>query len=96
MSEDPPEEPSLVRLFLELNARRNTAIGLAIGIALATIAYVYRVIIVDPVAGPDPSPVLFGALAVTLAITCGALVAIVLTVGSAIQRMRGMDREGNP
>lgn len=91
MSDDTPTGPSLGALLVELHARRNAMIGLALGAGLATLAYVYRVIVVDPAPGVEGSPVLFGALAVTLAVSFGAFVALVLTIGSAIRRARRLD-----
>ena len=91
MSDDTPNGPSLRALLVELGVRRNATIGLALGIGLATLAYVYRVIVVDPAPGVESSPVLFGVLAVTLAVSFGAFVAVVLTVGTAIRRARRLD-----
>ena len=91
MSDERSGEPSLAALLAELHVRRNATIGLAIGIGLATLAYVYRVIVVDPAPGAESSPLLFGALAVTLAVSAAAFVALVLTVGSAIRRARRLE-----
>ncbi|MFC7008893.1 DUF7536 family protein [Halalkalicoccus salilacus] len=91
MSDDTPNGPSLGALLVELGARRNATIGLVLGVGLAVLAYVYRVIVVDPAPGVESSPVLFGVLAVTLAVSFGAFVAVVLTIGSAIRRARRLD-----
>lgn len=91
VSDDTPNGPSLGALLVELGARRNATIGLVLGIGLAVLAYVYRVIVVDPAPGVESSPVLFGVLAVTLAVSFGAFVAVVLTIGSAIRRARRLD-----
>lgn len=91
MSDSTPEEPSLAALLVALHIRRNAAIGLAIGVALAVLAYVYRIVLVDPAPGVESSPLLFGTLAVTLAISCGAFVALCLTIVAAIRRARGFD-----
>ncbi|WP_238532784.1 DUF7536 family protein [Halalkalicoccus jeotgali] len=88
MTED-RRKPSLAGLLLALGVRRHVTVGLAVGIALAALAYVYRIRIVDPAPGVESSPLLFGVLAVTLAISTGALVAIVLTTVAAIRRARG-------
>ncbi len=91
VSDDTPNGPSLGALLVELGARRNATIGLVLGVGLAVLAYVYRVIVVDPAPGVESSPVLFGVLAVTLAVSFGAFVAVVLTIGSAIRRARRLD-----
>ncbi len=91
VSDDSSGGPSLAAFLLELNARRNVAIGLAIGVVFAVLAYVYRVLLVDPAPGAETSPLLFGILAVTLAVSAAAFVAIVLTVGSAVRRARRLD-----
>lgn len=91
MSDSTPEGPSLAALFLELGARRHAAVGLVIGVAVALLAYVYRIVIVDAAPGVESSPLLFGVLAVTLAVSVAAFVAIVLTVASAIRRAKRLD-----
>ncbi|WP_122088954.1 DUF7536 family protein [Halalkalicoccus subterraneus] len=90
MNED-QHEPSLAGLLLALGVRRNAVIGFAVGVALAVGAYVYRIVLVDAAPGVESSPVLFGALAVTLAMSVGAFVAISLTVAAAVQRARRID-----
>ncbi|MCL7417773.1 MAG: hypothetical protein M8354_08040 [Halalkalicoccus sp.] len=91
MSDTPPEDPSLVALLIALHVRRNGAIGLAVGIALAVLAYAYRIVLVDPAPGVESSPLLFGVLAVTLAVSAAGLVTVCLTIVSAIRRARGLD-----
>lgn len=84
-------KPSLVALLLALHVRRNAAIGLAVGVVVAALAYVYRIVLVDAPSGVESSPLLFGTLAVTLAISCGAFVALCLTIVSAARRARRLD-----
>jgi hypothetical protein len=91
VSDDRSNEPSLVALLIALDVRRNALVGLAVGTVLAILAYVYRVIVVDPAPGVESSPLLFGALAVTLALSAAAFVALVLTIGSAIRRARSLE-----
>lgn len=91
MSDTPPEDPSLVALLIALHVRRNAAIGLVVGIALAALAYWYRIAVVSPAPGVESSPLLFGVLAVTLAVSAAAFVTVGLTIGSAIRRARGLD-----
>lgn len=93
MSDDRSDEPSLAALLIALGVRRNALIGIATGVVLATLAYVYRVIVVEPApgAGVEGSPLLFGTLAVTLALSAAAFVTLVLTVGSAVRRARRLD-----
>lgn len=88
MSTDVPDRPPILGV---LRVRRNVAIGATVGISVAVLAYVYRVIIVDPAPGAVTSPWLFGALAFVLAVTLGGLVAIALTLGTAIRRARQDD-----
>lgn len=90
MNED-QREPSLGTLLLALGIRRNATIGFAVGVVLAVGAYVYRIVLVDAAPGVESSPLLFGALAVTLAVSAGAFVAICLTLLAAIRRARRLD-----
>lgn len=91
MSDDRSDEPSLATLLIALGVRRNALVGIATGIVLATLAYVYRVVVVEPTPGVESSPLLFGTLAVTLALSVAAFVTLVLTVGSAVRRARRLD-----
>lgn len=88
---DTPEEPSLAALFVELGIKRNAAIGLVLGTAIALAAYIYRIILVDAAPGVESSPILFGALAVTLAVSVAGFVVVVLTIVAAIRRVRQLD-----
>lgn len=91
MSDDRSDGPSLAALLIALGVRRNALIGIATGVVLATLAYVYRVVVVEPAPGVESSPLLFGTLAVTLALSAAAFVTLVLTVGSAVRRARRLD-----
>lgn len=91
MSDDRSDEPSLAALLIALGVRRNALIGIATGVVLATLAYVYRVVVVEPAPSVESSPLLFGTLAVTLALSAAAFVTLVLTVGSAVRRARRLD-----
>lgn len=91
MSDDRSDGPSLAALLIALDVRRNALIGIATGVVLATLAYVYRVVVVEPAPGVESSPLLFGTLAVTLALSAAAFVTLVLTVGSAVRRARRLD-----
>lgn len=91
MSDRRSEGPSFAVLLLELGIRRNAAVGLVLGVVVALAAYVYRIVLIDAPSGVESSPVLFGALAVTLAVSVGAFVAICLTVVAAIRRVRTID-----
>lgn len=88
MGADRPERPPLKPVLAELRVKRNATIGIGVGLVVAILAYGYRVVIVDPAAGAITSPLLFGLLAFVLAITFGMLVAIALTVGTVIARIR--------
>lgn len=91
MSDRTPEGPSLAALLVELGIRRNAAIGLVLGTIIALAAYGYRIVLVDAPSGVESSPVLFGALAVTLAVSVAGFVVFVLTVVAAIRRVRQLD-----
>jgi len=89
MPDDVPERPSLGAVLVELDAPRHFAVGLAVGAVFALSLYVYRVFLVRPLSPTaETSPLLFAALAFVLAVTVGSLVAIVLTVVSAIRYTR--------
>lgn len=83
---DPPERPPAGGLLDALPLRRNAAVGLAVGGAVAAGAYAVRVL---ELAGPAPargSPELFLSLAFVLGVTTAALVAALLT-GAAAYRV---------
>jgi uncharacterized Tic20 family protein len=89
MSEEVPERPSLGAVLVELGAPRYFAIGLTVGVVFSLVLYVYRVFLVQPLSPTaETSPLLFAALAFVLAVTVGSLIAIVLTVISAIRYTR--------
>lgn len=88
---DTPEKPSLAALLIELGIKRNAAIGLALGILIALAAYIYRIVLVDATPGVESSPVLFGALAVTLAVSVAGFVVLVLTIVATIRRVRRLE-----
>ncbi|WP_331235431.1 DUF7536 family protein [Natronorarus salvus] len=89
MTDDVPERPSLGAVLVELDAPRHFAVGLAIGVVFSLVLYVYRVFLVQPLSPTaETSPLLFAALAFVLAVTVGSLVAIVLTIRSAIRYTR--------
>lgn len=88
-STDAPERPPTAQFITALSVPRNAKIGLASGVALALLAYVYRVFeVLGPAADTRGSPLLFLVLAVTLAFATAALVATVLTLVSAYRLAR--------
>lgn len=94
MVEDPPERPPTAALLDALNVRRNAAIGVAVGLALAVAAYLVRVLeLLGPFQGTRAFP-LFGVggwylmLAFVLATATAMLVTALLTVGSAVRLAR--------
>ena len=91
MVDEPPERPPLANLLDALSVRRNVAIGLSIGIGLAVLLYVYRVVLIGSVPGERGSPLLFAGLAFVLAVTVAALIAIVLTAISAWSLARNIE-----
>jgi uncharacterized membrane protein (DUF485 family) len=88
---DTPEGPSLAALLVELGIKRNVAIGLVLGVLIALAAYIYRIVLVDAAPGVESSPILFGALAVTLAVSVAGFVVLVLTIVTAIRRVRRIE-----
>lgn len=93
MSEDVPRQPPTGRLLAALRVRRNVAVGLFVGAALAATLYAVRVL---ELLGPAPdrgSPLLFLSLAVVLALSAGALVALALTLARAVRLARAPAEE---
>ena len=96
MSSDAPGRPPVGRLLGVLRVRRNLAVGFGVGVALAAGLYAVRVL---ELLGPAPqqgSPLLFLALALVLALSAGSLVAIALTVATAIRVVRGGADDDRP
>lgn len=88
MAADDPGRPPVARLLAVLRVRRNVAVGLAAGVALALVLYVVRVL---ELLGPAPdqgSPLLFLGLAAVLAVSAGALVAVALTLATMVRVVR--------
>jgi len=88
-----PERPPRGRLLEALSVRRNAAIGLAVGVALALAMYAVRVLELFGPAPDQGSPALFLALAVVLAASAGALVATALSVIAAVRLARQSPEE---
>jgi|AntRauTorcE11898_2_1112593.scaffolds.fasta_scaffold00278_20 hypothetical protein len=93
MSEEPPE-PSVAPLLEALSVRRNAAIGAATGIALAVLAYLFRLgRAAGPFVGTRQFPVLgetgwFLLLSFVLASAAALLVATLLTLVSLVVLLR--------
>ena len=72
-----------------LSLRRHAAVGFGSGVAVAVLAYAFRV---GELAGPAPdargSPALFLLLAFVLAVTVGLVVTAALTVRHALRLAR--------
>lgn len=98
MSGDAPDRPPTAALLEELSVKRNTAIGLAVGIAVAALLYAIRVFeLLGPAPGTREYPILgvegwFLLLAVVLAVALTLLVAIGLTVITAIRSTKDLPR----
>lgn len=87
-----PDPETTRHLLSLLEVRRNLVIGLATGLVIAGLAYVYRVFeLGGPTSATRGSPALFLLLALVLALTIGALVATVLTIRRAISIARTSD-----
>lgn len=86
---DTPDRPPTAQFLSALSVARNAKIGLIVGIALAVLAFAYRVFrLGGPTADTRGSPLLFALLAVTLALAAAALVAVFLTLVSAYRLAR--------
>ncbi|MFA9515660.1 hypothetical protein ACERIT_00310 [Halopenitus sp. H-Gu1] len=94
VTEKRPERPPLVAFLAALEVRRHAIIGAIVGIVVAVAAYLFRVLeLWGPFDGTRAYPVLgpegwFLLLAFVLAVACGTLVTVALTVRSAIARSR--------
>lgn len=89
-------DASRTRELLEvLDVRRNAAIGFGAGVAVAVLAYAFRVgELAGPTADTRGSPALFLVLAFVLAVTVGLVATAALTVRSALRVAR--KAEGEP
>jgi uncharacterized membrane protein len=99
VTDDPPERPGLAALAERLRVRRNAAVGLAVGVALAAAVYAVRVFeLLGPFRGTQSFPVVGAAgwfllLAVVLAVSTAAVVAAVLTLVTAYRVVRATAAE---
>lgn len=84
MPQEPPERPGTARFVAALNVRRNTAVGLVLGTVIAAF------LTYGAVTGPQGaySDAAYVALGFVLAVGTGLLVAMILTVGSAVRLAR--------
>ena len=96
------DSPGPARLIEALDVARNARIGFGVGLVLAALMYAYRVaelggpVTVNSSAAPNAtappeSPALFLMLAFVLAVSAGALVTALLTVGSAVRLAREVE-----
>lgn len=91
---DAPERPPRTALLEALAIRTHAKRGLAVGVAVAALAYAVRVgELLGPTAATNGSPLLFLALAFVLAATTGALVTTLLVARSAA-RLAGESADG--
>ncbi|MFW5939784.1 MAG: DUF7536 family protein [Halolamina sp.] len=90
MSEEPPE-PSLAPLLAALSVRRNAAVGVVSGLALAVLAYAFRLgRAAGPFTGTRQFPLLgetgwFVLLSFVLACATALLVTTLLTLVSLVR-----------
>lgn len=84
----PPERPSTAALVEALSVRRHAVRGLAVGVLLAAVVYVYRVVVVGDVPHTVDSPILFLGLAFVLAVTTALFVTLVLVTLTARRLVR--------
>jgi len=92
VSDEPPARPPGAGLLDALQVRRNAAIGVAAGVALAALGYLVRVFeLIGPVTGTQRYPVVgpegwFLVLGFVLASATALLVTTVLTAATAYRR----------
>lgn len=97
MSDEAPERPPSGGLADALDVPRNATVGVAVGVTLAAVAYLFRVLeLFGPFAGTRAYPVLgpegwFGVLAFVLAASTALLVTTLLTVVSVYRLARAED-----
>lgn len=90
MTENPensPDRPSLARALVTVGAKRNAAIGLLAGSVFAAALFVVFVLPGET----QESWLLYLGLAGVVAVTTGMLIAIVLTVRSAVRASREIE-----
>jgi hypothetical protein len=94
VSDERPDRPGVAALAARLRVRRNAAVGLAVGLALAATLYVVRVFeLLGPFRGTQSFPVVGAAgwflmLAVVLAVSTAAVVAALLTLVAGYRVVR--------
>lgn len=94
MSEESPDRPPTAALVEALQVRRNVAAGAAVGLTVALVVYLVRVLeLFGPFRGTRQYPVVgpegwFLLLAFVLAATTALLVAALLTAISAYRLVR--------
>lgn len=91
MADDAPGRPPVGPLVAALRVRRNLLVGAAVGASLAISLYVVRVFELFGPAPDQGSPALFLALAFVLAVSAGGLVAVALTLATAVRVARDPD-----
>lgn len=97
MSQDQPDRPPAVAFAQALGVKRNVTIGVAAGLTLALVAYLFRVLeLAGPFGGTREFPVLgetgwFLMLAFVLASSTALLVATFLSVLSLVRLARSTE-----
>lgn len=90
MSENRPDRPSLGRALAAIGAKRNAAIGLLAGTAFAATLFALFVL-------PGETQevwYLYLALAFVVAVTTGTMIAVLLTIRSAVRVSRDVESDG--
>ena len=94
MSQDRPGRPPALAFADAIGVKRNVAVGVAVGVSLAALAYLFRVLeLAGPFGGTREFPVLgetgwFLMLAFVLASSTALLVATLLSVVSLVRLAR--------
>ncbi len=92
VTDDAPDRPPMVQFLQTLNAGRHAKVSAAVGALFAVAVYGFFVVapaVLPGVPARGRSPLLFLLLAFVVAVTTAMLLVTVLTLVSAVRRVRG-------
>lgn len=95
MTDDVPDRPPMVEFLQTLNVGRHAKVSAAVGALFAVAVYGFFVVAPAVLAGVPArgrSPLLFLLLAFVVAVTTAMLLVTLLTVASAVRRVRREER----
>ena len=90
MSQNRPERPPTTQFLAALDVKRNAVIGLLSGTLFAVTLFVF---FVGLASGTRAEPIYYVGLAFVAAVTVGAMVAVLLTIRSAVKLSRELAAE---